>query len=441
MKLNKILKNKYLTDNYIKNKKKYLNELKNNFIKNDKLDNKISVNGIILILSCDKYKKTRFEKFKLKKKEYKNWKVIYVFADLFMKEKFKLEDNILTIKTEDSYFHLLKKLLLSIKYLYQIFDIKEGILRSGDDLIFNENNLSKFLISRKKYNFIGINTENESELEPNIYKNFPTKNDNFMINYYVKNPSDFNNPKHNMKNVIVKKYKKRPNLKKVIAGTLYYISNFAAKILIDHFKKINNNIFYFDVYTQSYPYIIEDVGVSYILYLNKIKSKFDKNFINQYEIDCSNIKNKYNDFIAIHTQYLKNTNDDNYYILNFTDNKKTINRIYKTDNEYLLLKNGNVNHISDNINNLIDDKIKFDVTILDIKIIKNYNTKLNLIEIDHEIERTTKDFKNYDIIIIRKEVLFYFLELVKVEIIGNLKLIFRICKKHKMKLYENLINF
>lgn len=43
------------------------------------------------------------------------------------------------IKCEDSYLHLFKKLALSIKYLNEIFIIEEGILRCGDDLIFDEN--------------------------------------------------------------------------------------------------------------------------------------------------------------------------------------------------------------------------------------------------------------------------------------------------------------
>jgi hypothetical protein len=48
------------------------------------------------------------------------------------------------IKCEDSYLHLFKKLVLSLKYLKECFNIKEGILRCGDDLIFNENNLVNF---------------------------------------------------------------------------------------------------------------------------------------------------------------------------------------------------------------------------------------------------------------------------------------------------------
>ena len=43
----------------------------------------------------------------------------------------------------------LKKFVLSLKYLYEIFDIKEGVLRSNDDLVFNETRLKAFLVSPK----------------------------------------------------------------------------------------------------------------------------------------------------------------------------------------------------------------------------------------------------------------------------------------------------
>jgi hypothetical protein len=105
----------------------------------------IAVNGIILVLSCQKHLPTRVKHFKLPKNEYAGWKVIYVIGDLFLDCDYKFENEFLFVKCEDSYIHLLKKLVLSLKYLYQTFDIKEGVLRAGDDLLFNEDILVKFL--------------------------------------------------------------------------------------------------------------------------------------------------------------------------------------------------------------------------------------------------------------------------------------------------------
>lgn len=296
---------------------------------------KEKVNGIILILSCEKYRYNRFEKYRLKKDNYENWKVIYVFGNLFLDKEYELNGSILTVRTEDSYLHLLKKLVLSIKYLYEIFDIKEGIMRSGDDLQFNENKLIAFLKSKNKDNFIGINVENKSENNPNIHKNYNLINDSFMVHYYKNHPSDFNNPQHNVKNINIKKYTRRPKLKKVIAGTLYYISNLSCKILVNHLKKINFNILHYDKLTKSYPYVIEDIGVSFILYLNKIKSTYNRSFVNQHEYrNLKDSKKDVDKFIAIHTQYLKNVDSINLI--------KKINVIKKCNVDELVKKYKNV---------------------------------------------------------------------------------------------------
>ena len=75
---------------------------------------------------------------------------MHVIGDFFLDANYKYENsenettngkNYLYIRCEDSYLHLLKKLALSIKAVYEIFNIKEGVLRCGDDLYFNEKNL------------------------------------------------------------------------------------------------------------------------------------------------------------------------------------------------------------------------------------------------------------------------------------------------------------
>jgi len=106
---------------------------------------KRDVEGIILIISCQKHKNTRLKEFALPKDNYNGWEVIYVVGDLSSKYEYIFQGNLLTIKCEDSYIHLLKKVVLAIEILYQNFNIKQGILRCGDDLIFNEEKLVEFL--------------------------------------------------------------------------------------------------------------------------------------------------------------------------------------------------------------------------------------------------------------------------------------------------------
>ncbi len=70
---------------------------------------------------CKKHINTKLDKYKLSKIEYNNWTVIYVIGDLSIENNYILQNNMLYIKYEDTYIHLLKKLLLSLKYLYEIF--------------------------------------------------------------------------------------------------------------------------------------------------------------------------------------------------------------------------------------------------------------------------------------------------------------------------------
>lgn len=247
---------------------------------------KKNVNGIILILSCQKYKDIRLKEFSLCKTSYNNWEVIYVIGDLFQDKNYILDGNFLYVKCEDSYLHLLKKLVLSIKYLHEIFNISEGILRCGDDLIINENNLIKFLDKRtKKYDYYGQNPKAKNYIcsDNTINDLKKIKKDNFMINYYASHPDDFSNPQHNLKDVNISLYSMRPDIYGA-SGVIYYISNKACKILVEHMEKINYNILHYDSFTKSYPYTIEDCGVSFIMYFNRI------NFINIFLFYDSNSK-------------------------------------------------------------------------------------------------------------------------------------------------------
>jgi len=233
---------------------------------------KESVDGIILVLSCQKHRETRLRQFRLSRDWYGKWKVIYVIGDLFLDTEYKMEGNLMWLKCEDSYIHLLKKLVLALKYVYELHDIKEGVLRSGDDLVYNDTILAQFLEVKNKHDFIGrsptMRSLPASEINEVLLKS--TRYDPFMVNYYLTHPEDFENPQHNLKGVDISKYMKRPLIAIGPAGILYYISNRSCKILIDLMESIGYNIFHFDEETQSYPYTIEDCAVSHIMYTNYI---------------------------------------------------------------------------------------------------------------------------------------------------------------------------
>lgn len=234
------------------------------------------INGVILIVCCFKYKNIR-EKYKLEKTNYNGWEVIYLFGDENLDKDYILENNTLTVKCEDSYLYLMKKLILGIKYLYENYNIKEGILRCGDDLIFNNDLLLEFL-NNSKNDYIGKNFIKKSIIEPiqNINLN-ETKNNRFMINYYNRNLIE----KENITKTIQKYNNKLSiddlnitvDIGEIIAlGHIYYLSNKSCKILLDNF---NYDILTYE--SNCFPYILEDVGVGYLLFKNNIDLTFDKN--------------------------------------------------------------------------------------------------------------------------------------------------------------------
>ena len=98
-----------------------------------------------------------------------------------------------------------------------------------------------------------------------------------MVDYYKLNPQDFENPLHNLKDITIEKYMKRPKLYGA-AGIVFYLSNKSCDIIIRHMKNIEFNIFHYDAFTDSYPYTIEDCGVSFIMYMNDINFIHNPNF-------------------------------------------------------------------------------------------------------------------------------------------------------------------
>jgi hypothetical protein len=262
----------------------------------------IAIDGIILVISCQKHLSTRLKEINLKE-NYENWKVINVIGDLFLDRDYKLEGNLMTIKCEDSYLHLLKKVVLSFKYLYEMFDIKEGILKCNDDLIFNENILESFLRSPKKHKindneYIDIDYMGRSNygFEPNL----SGMNDS-LVHYYKNHQEDLDNPQHNLKGVNIEKFTKLPQKdQKLIFGPLTYFSNKSCKVLINHMNNINYNINHYDEKSDSYPYGFEDISIGYILLENNIEIVHS----NYWYSDHLYIQDK-EKFLAFHTNKYK----------------------------------------------------------------------------------------------------------------------------------------
>ena len=70
--------------------------------------------------------------------------------------------------------------------------------------------------------------------------------------------------------ISISKYATRPNIYGA-AGVIFYLSNKACDIIIRHMERIHFNILSYDTFTRSYPYTIEDCGISFIMYYNDIE--------------------------------------------------------------------------------------------------------------------------------------------------------------------------
>ena len=129
---------------------------------------------------------------KLNHKEFNNLHIIDSLGDIermisLIKELLLLDNelNLLTIRCEDTYLHLLKKLVMSMKYLLSTYDIQEGILRLGDDISIIEDHLEHFLVNIEKTDYMGwtrYKYPNNEEIKK--YVNW------FMANHYITHLSE-----------------------------------------------------------------------------------------------------------------------------------------------------------------------------------------------------------------------------------------------------------
>lgn len=225
-----------------------------------------SVNGVLLFVSCHKHLSTRVEKYVPRETEINGWPIHIVIGNPFIEQPFIQIDRLIILKCEDSYIYLMKKLVMAYDCLNQIYDIKEGIMRFGDDLAINKNNLIHFLNSKKEdymghgygYNVNGFVIRN---------------GDSWMQKYYLTHESELKNP-------LSGKIDTTPvdvPIKMVHAGIVTYLSNKACNILVKRFREIKYNIWEV-VGNNLKPYTIEDVGIAFELISNGIAVTERKDF-------------------------------------------------------------------------------------------------------------------------------------------------------------------
>ena len=253
----------------------------------------MNIKGAIIIYSCHKYKDTRLKKFKLQNTEYGGYKVFYVLGNPKIKNDYVFVGNMLIVKCEDSYIHLLKKVVLAMKIICEHYTIEEGIIRCGDDININEERLISFLNTTNKYHYIGYKVQLTKIYRENKIPNM------FMYNYYKTHLEDFKNELHGLQDKTIEDIKNISYIPNVdyAGGVIYYLSIKSVLSIIEHMNTINYDIFKEE--NGTFPYTIEDVGVGYILNNVEIQPL-------HYPLYANNLQEYENKYcFGIHTNYLK----------------------------------------------------------------------------------------------------------------------------------------
>jgi hypothetical protein len=233
--------------------------------------------------------------FGLQKKEYQDWKVFYFLGDPHLSQKYKITDNLITLQCEDSYLHVMKKVVMGIEVILDIYDIQEGILRCGDDLIFSEKKLIEFLNFQNKTDYMG------KLANPYINQSITKKVDYFVPNYFIPRQNELNDPMNGLTTMTIDdiiKFNEVPNVK-YTGGVVTYLSKKSCQLIVHSMKNINYDLLkYYPNY--GYPYIIEDIGIGFLLNTFGIKPcMYD--LYSDYEINFDQATTQ----IACHTNALK----------------------------------------------------------------------------------------------------------------------------------------
>jgi hypothetical protein len=226
------------------------------------MSERIPVPGVILIMSCQPLFRRRFEKHNPGLRAIEGWPIVYCVADPRLDRPFLLQrssshtvGDLLIIRSEDGYIHLLKKLSLACSALGELYAIQNGILKLGDDIFINMRLVPPFLRDISKKDFIGHNYGSAS-FDPNG-KSFVSPyvdDDTSMLAYYSSRPSEVVHPDRGLGGRDISKMTRRHRVPACGVGTAIYLSNLATDIVT------------MDKKTGAYDYIIEDVGLAFILF-------------------------------------------------------------------------------------------------------------------------------------------------------------------------------
>jgi len=241
----------------------------------------VEIEGVILVISCNKYLTSRVinNPYRLTGDTIADWKIIYVIGDETLAKDYSMEyhkkigSNLLKIKCSDDYIYLFKKIALAKRVVNKLYNIKKGIIKCDDDILFNKKILCKYLSSSLNIDYSAKRPDNKLCKHTGPEYCNKTIRDNSIPMYFHRNPQVYNS--------LTEKIKKKLNISRGYInfpkitdgyggrGGVYFLSTKASKIIVEYFKKCNCDLFHREN-NGAYPFIAEDIGTGFILCKNKI---------------------------------------------------------------------------------------------------------------------------------------------------------------------------
>ena len=222
--------------------------------------------GIVLMLSCRKFATARIGACKLTQTDLPpNWILVHVIADPshVFKDKYLFTSippmtNLLVLGCEDSYIHLYKKLIFALTAIYDKYgEPKLGVVRTSEVKFVD----IPLFISTLQSIPPGANFMGQVVYSPFIYSN------NHMTNYYSTHPGELSEYDLTMNHI--RQYEHRTiGMTVGCIGKIMYLSWTACHTLITHFNEHGRDVF--TKIGETYPFIVEDTAILFVLYLHKI---------------------------------------------------------------------------------------------------------------------------------------------------------------------------
>lgn len=234
-----------------------------------------AVPGVILIISSYVHTFDRVPLLNIGG-SFEGWPVVVVLGNPRMKEAYTFDGRTLVVCAEDSYMHLMKKLVVALRAVLLIYRPLRGVLRCGDDLWFNHHALRYVLEHvRARGEYVGKRLTPRSE-RPSDDQPSTLSTVYHMHHYYLKHTEALHDPTHGLENVGLYGIEMTSVVPQVpyAAGTIFFLSTRACEILAGHMADRRDNIWQAEHTPTTdrlcFPYTVEDIGVGYIMHVHGV---------------------------------------------------------------------------------------------------------------------------------------------------------------------------